>query len=1041
METRGPSLKIYKSSAGSGKTYQLVLNYLSIILKSNNPEKFKRILAITFTNKAAQEMKIRVIEGLRKLKKGKDETFLQDYQAATGIPTHELSIKAEKLLTLILHNYGHLNILTIDKFVHKIIRSFSRELGLTTNFELTFDFENIASRCIDSVLQELGNDEHLTKILVEYYQQLIDLEDDPNIERALQERTKILRQEGALEKLDFYKDKDLTYFVRVREEAKSKIKNLKAEIHALVEEAKDILGTNFHELKNGNSKYFLFLENIISSDNNLKLLTESQVKNIKLGKWISQKAEKENPELAETLSTQGNRLQHVFLTVNHMIQQISFLKNLDKNLMSFALLNDVQQHINQFKKDNNIVLIEELNQIISDIIGKEPAPYIYEKIGARFENYFIDEFQDTSTLQWQNLIPLIHDSLSSGHENLIVGDAKQSIYRWRGGNAQQFIDLPQIDVQVANLEDANQSFKNSYHGFVLNDNYRSSKSVIEFNNWLFPDLANRIDNDAIHPIYEDVVQYAQRTDIGHVEVSILRKDQYANPIPFAENLLRQIQECQQDGYHYGSICILTRTNKQGVEISEFLLSQNIPVTSQESLLLKESEHIKRLHAFMKTMYRPTEENIIRLFVHFEGKDLMQLFETYRIPEESNQFYNTGYDFQTFLDTELPNFSSDHFYQLSTFDQVDYLVDALQIPRNDIYTDKLLNAVFDFQQHFGHQTLRFMEYFEEKIMNSSVAPPETGNAIKVMTIHKSKGLQFPVVLIPMKIDDQNRQESLWLSGQVFDELGLSEVNMSANKDAMTPEVQEIHDAHSALSTIDLLNMIYVAYTRPEDRLYIQYYEDRAGAMVKNQINLVENHPDFNPDLDRLVFGKREHVKETYRSEKTVFQLSRSNKKNWREMLVLATPKTVMDAVDDTYSERNWGIAIHEILQKIEQLSESQFIINQFLKHKKEWLPFKEQIKNIIQMFAQNENIQQLFGDANRIYSERSLGTSFERELRPDKVIEKDHEIIVMDFKTGDPLKKHHQQILEYGHILSKMYSRPIKMYLIYLSADKITIQHV
>lgn len=986
-------------------------------------------------------MKIRVIEGLRKLKKGEDKIFLQDYQVTTGIPAHELSVKAEKLLTQILHNYGHLNILTIDKFVHKIIRSFSRELGLTNNFELTFDFEEIASRCIDSVLQELGNDDHLTKILVEYYQQLIDLEDHPNIERALQERTKILRQEGALEKLDFYKDKDLTYFVRVRKEINTKIQHLKEEVHSLVKEARDILGMNFRELKNGNSKYFLFLENNISSDNNLKLLTESQIKNIKLGKWISQKTEKENPELAETLSKQGNRLQQIFLSVNEKIQQEFFLKNLNKNLMSFALLNDVQQHINEFKKDNNIVLIEELNQIISDIIGKEPAPYIYEKIGARFENYFIDEFQDTSTLQWKNLIPLIHDSLSSGHENLIVGDAKQSIYRWRGGNAQQFIDLPQIDVEVANLEDANQSFKNSYHGFVLNDNYRSSKSVIEFNNWLFPNLINSIDNETIGQIYEDVVQNTKRKNTGYVEVSILKKDQCTTPNPFAENLLRQINECQQDGYNYGSICILTRTNKQGVEVSEFLLSQNIPVTSQESLLLKESEHIKRLYAFLKTMYRPTEENIIRLFVHFQDKDLMQLFETYRIPEEDNQFYNTGYDFQAFLDTELPNFSSDHFYQLSTFDQVDYLIDILQIPRNDIYTDKLLNAVFDFQQHFGHQTLRFMEHFEEKIMNSSIAPPEAENAIKIMTIHKSKGLQFPVVLIPMKIDDQNRQDSLWLSGQIFDELGLSEVNMSTHKEAMTPEIQEIHDVHSELSTIDLLNMIYVAYTRPEDRLYIQYYEDRSGAMVKNQINLVENNPGFNQDLNRLTLGKRETAKETSVSQKTVLQLSDANKKNWREVLVLATPKAITEVIDNTYSERNWGIAIHEILQKIEQLSESPSIINQFLKQKKEWLPFEEQIKNTINKFSIDKDIQRLFGNANRVYSERSLGTSFERELRPDKVIEKDHEVVVMDFKTGEPQKKHQQQILEYGHILSKMYSQSIKMYLIYLSADKITIQDV
>lgn len=1041
METAGPSLKIYKSSAGSGKTYQLVLNYLSLILKSPNPDKFKRILAITFTNKAAQEMKERVIDGLKKLKSGEDSRFIEDYVKETGIPAHELSVKAETLLTHILHNYGHLNILTIDKFVHRIIRSFSRELGLTTNFELTFDFDDITSRCIDQVLQEVGNDDNLTKILIEYYRQLIDQEDDPNIDRALQDSTKILQKEDAIKKLDFYSNKDLSYFVKVRKETRAKIRTEREKMIALADEAKSILGDRLYDLKKGTSKYYPFLEGLDNFSAPPNFLTDSQVKNIQQGIWVAKKTEKDIPELANILSSRGERLKEIFLSIHKMAKQEFFLKSLDKNLMSFALLNDVQQHISQFKTDNNIVLIEELNRIITDIIGKESAPYIYEKIGARFENYFIDEFQDTSQLQWQNLIPLIHDSLSSGHENLIVGDAKQSIYRWRGGNAQQFIDLPRIDVEVANLRDVNQSFLHSHEGYVLKDNYRSSNSVIAFNNWLFPNLISELGSNVMNGIYADITQNTKKEATGFVDVTIIHKEQEKEGDPSEENLLQQISDCLEDGYAYKDICILTRTNNQGIKISEFLVNQKLPVTSQESLLLKESPEAKLIYAFLKVLYRQTEENVMRLFSYYGKKDLIELFERYRIPQDDNSFYHSGYDLKAFLSNELPSFDLEQFNQLSSYDQTNYLLEVLDISRKNIYVDKLMNAVFDFQQNNGHQTQRLIEFFEEKIMNSSIVPPESSDAITVMTIHKSKGLQFPVVLIPMKIDRLNKPESLWLSGELITELGLSEVNMVATKEGTTEEIQGAKDEHEELSAIDLLNMIYVAYTRAEDRLYIQYFENRAGEVVKKQIKLIENHPNYSSEKSKLIIGKREKSKLKKVEKTKYYSLSNRTTSNWRDVLILATPETSINQEAQTYSDRNWGLALHEILQKIDRLSMSDHVVEQFIHKNKEWEIHQEKIRSIIEQFVQNKAVKSIYSDAVNIFSERSLGTSFNSILRPDKVIEKENEVIVVDFKTGEAQAKHKQQILAYGHLLQEMYQKQIKMYLIYLSADKITILNV
>lgn len=1042
MESQGPSLKIYKSSAGSGKTYQLVLNYLSLILKSKKPDKFKRILAITFTNKAAHEMKERVLQGLKKLISGEDKDFVSNYEESTGLPAHELAERSENLLSNILHNYGHLNILTIDKFVHKIIRSFSRELGLTTNFELTFDFDTITARCVDEVLQELGNDQELTKVLVEYYKQLIDQEDNPNIEKALIDRAKVLNTEESADKLAFYRDKDLSFFVEVRTDIRSKIKELRASALKIKTNLENLVGPEITNLKSGRIKAFNSVLKDWENGSIPEPFNDKQLEKVKEADWLSKTKAKQLPELVSILNSHSNQIQRDFLEINDLIIKITFLKNLDKNLMSFALLNDVQQQLQNFKEDNNIIFIGELNRIISDIIGQESAPYIYEKIGTRFENYFVDEFQDTSELQWKNLVPLIHDSLSSGHENLIVGDAKQSIYRWRGGNAQQFIDLPVVNFEMADIQDINRSFSDHHIGDVLRDNYRSSNAVIEFNNWFFPKITEELNIPLISRIYSDSHQNLQRSTKGLVEVVVLKKNSdYNNETPYAAELIRQINDCIEDGYSLSNICILARANKDGSELAKFLKKNGFPVTSQDSLILSESDEIKLIHAFLKVLYRDTEENILRLFSTFKKKSLIFLFDSYRIPAKKNEFYNSGYDLNSFLKDEVPEFELSLFRKLSIYDQIDYLVRILGLSREDLYIDKLMNSAYEFQHRFGHQTGRFIEYMEDKIMSSSVVPSDQNEAITIMTIHKSKGLQFPVVIIPKKIDNK-KDSSLWLNGDTLSELGLSEVNMNPGQNAPDSQVQNIRDEHDEFWSVDLMNLIYVAYTRAQDRMYIHLLEQGSSDYIKKQMALVENHTVYDRESTRLVIGireKNESDRESKKREKLL--ISTKDTVNWRDSLILATPPNNLVTENASLNEKNWGIAIHTILQHIDDLSNPGPVIDKFLTQNKEWSGRKELITSTIEQFCSNEEISEIYSKTIREFSERSLGANGGITLRPDKVMIKKDKVVVIDFKTGASLAKHKQQLLTYGEVLSSIYTKPIKLYLIYLSTEKITVLNV
>lgn len=1040
--SKKPTLKIYKSSAGSGKTYQLVLSYLSIILKDPQPDKFKKILAITFTNKAAKEMKERIISGLEKLQKNEDAQFMGDYHRATGIPGHELAEKAEILLKRMLHNYGHLNILTIDKFVHRIIRSFSRELGLTNNFELAFDFEEILSRCIDDLLKDLGEDELLTRTLVDYYQKLIDEDENANIEYALSEQAKILSKEETKEHLSYYTDKDLNYFKDVREKLSEENKELRSKMKAICQELIDLLGEDRNELKFGNTKYFAsIIDDILNNEKNISY-TLSQKEKIIEGKWLSKAKEKEFPDLLQRVLSNETKVQELFLSLDMMGKKEAFLQHVEKNLMGFALLNNIQRKIAAIKKDNNLVLIGELNQIISEIILKEPAPYIYEKIGNRFENYFIDEFQDTSVLQWMNLIPLFHNSLSNGHENLIVGDAKQAIYRWRGGDAHQFVALPRINPPFADAVWINNNFEAAHEPHVLTTNYRSSQSVISFNNWFFENLLSSLEEDNIKTIYQDVHQEMHRKEEGWVEVNILSKEKQSEEDADLQLLLEQIQECLSDGFDYRDLCVLVRANKEGAEIAQLLMEHKLPISSQDSLLLSESKAVTLVFSFLKAIHYPSSENVMKVFSQHRGdKDLLDLFERYKIAADDPRFHS-GFDFDRFLKEELDGFEFDHYQLLSLYDKVDYLVSALDFHREDLFLDKFLNLTFEFQNKFGHQLPRFIEHYEGIKHKTSIAVPEGLNAITIMTIHKSKGLQFPVVFLPKPFDDK-KTEATWLRHDTLEKVGLPEFSLKLKKDILYDDIEVEAAALTESSINDTLNLLYVAYTRAEDRMYLTFKESGSAKFPNNLDHLIRRHPSFNVDENRLRLGQRSTrtKKEMESQPEQSLMVETSNTLTWREKLVLLKPLDSTYQPEETLSERNWGLAIHELFQRIDDLQNTANLLSEFLLKQPTLQAFASEIKKMVLEFTSNPKVIDIYADTQQILSERSICSSEGKIFRPDKVLEKQNEICVLDFKTGEPLPKHQKQIRTYGELLKKIYPQSIKCYLIYLSSTKIDIVDV
>ena len=1050
MNSQEKPFKIYKSSAGSGKTFTLVLSYLTIILKDAELDKFKKILAITFTNKASKEMKERILEGLEKLSSGEDPNFSDVYQKTTQLSLEQLQEKSKNLLKRILHNYGQLNILTIDKFVHKIIRAFSRELGLTSNFELETNVDEFINRCIDELLESVGDNPQLTETLITYSQSLVDDDQLQGIEYVLENQAKLLKTNEGEAALEIYKEKTLEDFKEIQKNLTSEQKQIRVELLAQTKHIREMLsGFDADELTFRNTKSFGITLKSIENNDKIIEYTQAQLNNAKGEKWFAKGKQKTDPDFYNHVESISKALSEAFIKLYDLIKKESLFHEVSKKLVGFSLLNSIRQLLDKIKKENNIIFISDFNDIISDVIKNEPTPFIYEKMGSRYSHYFIDEFQDTSVLQWNNLVPLIHDSLATKNKNLIVGDAKQSIYRWRGGDAHQFIALPNVSGAIADIEFINQSFQENGKVESLQDNYRSAESIIDFNNWFFKELITKLsDFQMLTEIYKDVSQNKIKKEAGYVKVQVYTssnneddKELENNPL---EILLNNINECKEDHIPFGDICVLIRSNNHGVKVANFLSQNNIDVTSQDSLLLSESQTVKSIISYITLLHQPNDENMLKAFYNnHKGISIIELFEKYRIPNENSPFFNDGFKWQEFINDHLPEFDNEYFQTLSIFDRLDYIIPLLGFSKKDIFIDKLLNLTYDFQQRNGHGTGYFLEYFETQKNKVSVAPPETKNAVRIMTIHKSKGLQFPVVMIPLDIIS-NQQDTIWVKEKSLDKIGLSNFAIQLKESIITEELEPQNHFASELKKLDDTNILYVALTRPETRLYISLIEPKTKKTIelpKHLYAIVQNHTSYDNTNKTLEIGKRfqyekkSEVVENLNKEET-FEYT-----NWRNKLKLSLTPRAQQEDFENYLEFEWGKIIHEILQNTNVPEKVNISLHKFLMKNLEWQKHEKDLKLLFDSFQKNKEVIQIFENGMIYLSERAIIDEEGNEIRPDKIIEKENEIILIDFKTGIPKEKHKTQISNYKTSLSKIYTKPIQMYLIYLSSEKTKVIHV
>lgn len=1036
------SITVYKASAGSGKTFTLVKEYLKLCLLANKPNYYQHILAITFTNKAANEMKERVISWLKQLTSeelpvGSIRFLVDAIQKETGLDYGQIHERAKLILIHMLHHYSDVNISTIDSFVLKVIRSFAYDLGLPLTFEVELDQDSLIRKVTDELIENAGRDPILTQALVEFSEHKADEDAAWQIEEDLTSFAKMLgaeKHEPILKSLRNYSIEDFRIIKQditvYKLQADKYLYTLGKEALELIEQAGG--SVIFSGGTRGIAKYF---EYICSLQYEKFEPTTSHFKVIESGKWHASKAS--TIEQQNVIAVSG-KLNEIFDKIQKWIktdyQKYVLVRLAERKLFATALINEIEKEISTYKQTNQVLPITEFNKIVANVVLHEPVPFIFDRIGEKYKHYLIDEFQDTSVVQFQNMLPLLENSLAYSNFNMLVGDGKQSIYRWRGGEVEQFVQLPTLyNPEGHKMIQARQSIiERSFEEKVLDTNYRSKREIIEFNNMIFRSVSSSL-NDAQQTIYNELEQKFDPNNSGglvHLKFETDKTEYEANIL---EDLLQTIYNLKQDGFFFQDIAIITRNNIKGTEIANFLLENDIPIVSNESLLLKESPYVKVIVTYLEWLISPEEpyKQIAFLLALYEAN----ILEVELDKELSKSF--TEHTWKKWLKAKGLAELLEYDKHLSLYEMCENMlrITGMQTKLN-AYLIKFLESVHSFERKKGNSLKEFLRWWDMKKDRLSIALPEHADAIKIMTVHKSKGLEFPVVLYPFANSSTTpKADNIWLNVEHEELKTIPAAVVSLTKKLELTHYNSIYDQEVQKYLLDELNVYYVAFTRPEQRLYCwMHLSKKSGTFGHLFKNVLEHCDEWDPNTLSYHYGMGQSPdhEQQHTNEK---KLAGTKTSNWSKQVGLSLKAPEVWNTETPQTEHQFGNLVHYILSKLvdkNSIDEAlKNAINIGILEEDQEASFRVLLQNLLD----NPKFAQFFELGLTVKIEEDIITPA-GTYRPDRVIQYPHKYQVVDFKTGKETRTHHKQIIQYGKLLLEMGISHIELYLIYTEKNRV-----
>ena len=1043
-------IQIMKASAGSGKTYSLARKYISLLLGSKDRYAYRHILAVTFTNKATDEMKSRILKELYIMASDPSSSGYLGWFVPSVFPSAaDMQKKAEAVLRDILHDYSAFAVSTIDRFFQQTLKAFSREIGHFASYQVELDKESLVAESVDRILDSLTEADGsllswLTDNVLEQIEQGGRYSMDANLlEMAKRlkssQRQEVLESAGIDQDEDYSKDRLLEIRRRCREIIavfRNEAKNRADKALAILMDAEVNPAESRNKFMND-----LYIYSELPEKERVPRPKDTFFKNASDSDlWFAKtKAKMLMPKVYPFLEAPLDDFCDLFGKDFDVYNTACIL---DSQLYGLGVAGELSRTFNELMKEKNVLCIDDSNTILRDIIDGSDAPFVYEKIGVRYDHYLLDEFQDTARVQWQNFSPLLKESESKGGDNLIVGDVKQSIYRWRGSDWKLL----------------QKSIPDEFPGHtqtVLDTNYRSLSNIIGFNNAFFKAAASLLDGMAgydgpgpMSGIYFDVRQKVSKSDkaAGNVSVTFCPKEQELDKV------LESLIEAREAGARLSEIAVLVRSNSAGEAVAKHLIDNGIAVVTDDSLKVKGSVTVRRLVSLMSLADNPQDTV-------------------------------NGYLARS-LDVQIPRSCS------SLVDMAESLLRSLKEgDPEDVWKGEILHiqsfmdTLQDYVNSNGNSLRGFLKFWEGE--DPSISSPSSGESVRIMTIHKSKGLSFPYVIIPFV---ENillyKADKHWcmpdLDGTSLEGLAEGVYDVSLNSDSANTLFAEDYRKENFLQQVDNMNILYVAMTRPALGVHlisalppakcIQAVEAGQMPEFKNFSQILywflssgddidavrtEDEGCFRFDVGNIVdfnkFAKKEDdgmrdFEMASGNEYPSIPLNIGEGDPDADVRERGRLKYSADSIDFfsedgeagiSASNRIKGVVLHEILSRMIVSEDLEKSVRQALDNGD--ISAGECEETISLLHDRLEEIRPMgwFDCAViEVMNESTLIDSDGQMYRPDRVIVKDGKVTIIDYKFGEHYRKYEKQLQRYADIWRRMGYQDVSAFLWYVHTGEV-----
>lgn len=1041
------NLLIYQSSAGSGKTYKLAKEYIKLAFKY--PGAFKSILAITFTNKATEEMKSRVLKFLIDLSGEKDEKLLKQL-LDEGVDV-DIKESAKTILSNILHNYSDFSISTIDSFFNRVLRSFSKELKLQIGYDIELDQNKVLKEITEMMLKGIKDDEDLKKYLSDFMLMKISEDKGWDIERDFEKLGREIFKERYWEKK--FNSSESGSGTEISD-SREKVKILISDISKIVKDFENYLKNIGSEAETVLKNYGLAIEDFSNKDkgvmgfliNKLKYsndyeLTKRAISAFEENEGWYAKTSKKKEDIQKAVD--GGLyalLKNAVEFIKRESPKYNTAKELKNTIYTLGIFEDLNARLNDYRKINRKLLQSDVNSILQGIISDDNSPFIYEKIGNNYKNILVDEFQDTSTFQWKNLLPLIINVLSERNIALVAGDVKQSIYRWRSGNMKLL--LSQI---YKDLDGFREVIKTDY----LKTNRRSKKKIVEFNNSFFQYAADKIIDGIDDDRYKVLIKKAYSKESveqefekqgGYVNIKFfnVEKDSETSASERADEKVKEIvSEVLKDGYNLSDILVLVRANEEAKRISGVLTNAGHSIVSTESLMVNNSPKVRMIVDLMKYIADNKNELAKADAVYNYVVNIAKENPVYNeIFEAKGGKFTVKMPKEFFKENEFPKIKP-ILNDTGVYEVCENLVIILGFNNiSDPYLIKFQDLILEYTKENNSDLKSFIDWWDEKKNDYTIDSPEGTNAIRIMTIHKAKGLQGKIVIVPYanwKLNIDGTKDLIWVSSEQEPFGKSSAYAVKATLGLRKTYFAEDFNYEFAQTRLDNLNLLYVTFTRAEERLYVLVPEkkntENTGKLIRGIIN--DNYVIENDEFESGEKEKKEIKEEEVKVKTETLKYFISN--DWYKKTIIKPKYRAFKEITDTdfAYKLNRGVVIHEVLSRLKSFENSDEVINEIVFEGIISENDAGEIKEEIERLSANSLIKKWFSDEWEVKKESEILLKDGSILRPDRVLIKGNEAIVIDYKTGIAKDEHKEQITKYAETLVEMGYSVIKKYLLYV----------